>query len=1024
MRHAHYISIIDKLRFKKLIISCLTALYIIIGHNTYGQLPTIDGHFCDADIWGSPAGYDNCRDANPPTADMGNLYLIDDDDKLYVGWQRCTNGSGTSTFSIRFDSDCDGAEDSYIYIEWDAIGSNCTSEETIYLSDGSNSIVIGTAIQGSYDCNGNNPDCSEAGKFVEWILDMNVVTEALISLNIVDPCACDCEVISLLDAVTLSGGSLTSSPKDYFDFFSFDYEYELNDCPDSDFLYVNESCINEELQFDGTVTEDMSPIIDTLYYEWDFGDGTSSTESTPTHTYNTPGTYLVTLQVWDKFRCTDQNTYPIRINPAISAQCTFLSDASCRGLSDGSASVTGTGGSNDYTYIWDSGETTSTATGLKAGIHSVTVSDANGCSDICNVTISEPPSDLICSAIEDEPAKCVDELNGQATVTASGGNGGYTYFWDNNEETATAINLGAGTHTVTVTDSKGCESICTVVITQPDAKISCTTRAISPVLCYGESNGSASVNVRGGNGANIFLWDNGETTKTAVSLDAGYHSVTVTDRKGCNSQCIVLIESPDELLCEIIEDKPIDCYGDTNGEATVTVTGGTERYSFQWDNGEFKENAVNLSAGLHTVTVTDINDCTTTCTFIINGPTDSVSCTVVENSPVICVGESNGEATVTPSGGNGNFVYLWDNNETTQTATALNTGVHTVTVTDDKGCFSSCSITINEPSDSVSCAAVEDNPVECYGETNGEATVTATGGNGGFTYLWDNNETTQTAAALNAGLHSVTVTDSKGCTSICSVTINEPTERISCSAIEDNPVVCKGESNGQATVSAIGGNNGYTYLWDNGETTATATLLNVGIHTVTVTDSKDCTTTCSITINEPSDNLSCTATEIEPVTCRGEATGEAAVLPQGGNGGYTYLWDNGETTATATALDAGLHTVIVTDSKNCTTSCTVMINEPQVLSCTVERVLYVECNCTANGSATVIVEGGNGGNTYLWSNGETTQTAVSLDIGIHTVVVTDSKGCETTCEIDMEQDPACCHTIKLNGFLSFFGKGN
>jgi len=248
---------------------------------------------------------------------------------------------------------------------------------------------------------------------------------------------------------------------------------------------------------------------------------------------------------------------------------------------------------------------------------------------------------------------------------------------------------------------------------------------------------------------------------------------------------------------------------------------------------------------------------------------------------------------------------------------------------------------------------------------------------------------------------------------------------LTCTAIEDNPVLCKGDRTGKATVTPINGNGGYTYLWDNGETTATATALDAGTHTVTIKDSKNCTTTCTVTITEPSAILTCSASEDNPVVCNGESNGEATVTPSGGNGGYTYLWDNGETTATATALNAGTHTVTVKDSKNCTTTCTVIITEPSApISCTIVRDKYIDCDCRDNGHATVTAIGGNGNYSYLWSNGETTQQAVSLGEGSHTVVVTDSKNCQTSCTINMEIDPGCCFEIRSNGFLKNTAKGN
>ena len=572
-----------------------------------------------------------------------------------------------------------------------------------------------------------------------------------------------------------------------------------------------------------------------------------------------------------------------------------------------------------------------------------------------------------------------------------------------------------------------CKILCdtaTLTIETIPCELSCSATEDSPVICFGESNGEATVTTNGGNGVNTYLWDNNETTATVTMLSEGYHTVDVEDSKGCTTTCGIYISQPDLLACSAWQITAVNCYGESDGVAELSSWGGTGNVDILWDNGETTIRATALDAGIHTVEITDVNDCKSSCTVTITEPTAALSCSTVQLTAVDCFGQANGRARVTAIGGNGEYTYLWDNGRTTRTANGLDAGVHTVVVTDSNSCTTSCTVTITGPSAPLTCTATEDNPVVCSGESNGEATVTSIGGNGGYTYLWDNGETTATATALDAGNHTVTVTDSKNCTTTCTVNITEPNAILSCTTVELTPVRCVGQSNGRARVTATGGNGGYTYLWDNGRTTRTANRFNAGIHTVTVTDNKNCTTTCTVTITEPSDSLTCTASEDNPVVCNGESNGEATVSPTGGNGGYTYLWDNGETTATATALDAGLHTVVVTDSKNCTTSCTVTINEPQILGCTVERLKYVECNCRANGSATVNVIGGNGGNDYLWSNGETTRTAIALDIGVHTVVVTDSKGCETSCQIEMEQDPECCHNVISNGFLRSFGKGN
>ena len=309
----------------------------------------------------------------------------------------------------------------------------------------------------------------------------------------------------------------------------------------------------------------------------------------------------------------------------------------------------------------------------------------------------------------------------------------------------------------------------------------------------------------------------------------------------------------------------------------MTPAGGNGTYTYLWDNGETTATATALDAGTHTVTVTDQRGCSTTCDVTITQPAAVISCTAVEIDPVVCFGESNGQATVTPAGGNGTYTYLWDNGETTATATALDAGTHTVTVTDQRGCSTTCDVTITQPAAEITCTAIEIDPVVCFGESNGQATVTPAGGNGTYTYLWDNGETTATATALDAGTHTVTVTDQRGCSTTCDVEITQPAAVISCAAVEIDPVVCFGESNGQATVTPAGGNGTYSYLWDNGETTATATALDAGTHTVTVTDQRGCSTTCDVEITQPAAVITCTAVEIDPVVCFGESNGQATV---------------------------------------------------------------------------------------------------------------------------------------------------
>ena len=290
------------------------------------------------------------------------------------------------------------------------------------------------------------------------------------------------------------------------------------------------------------------------------------------------------------------------------------------------------------------------------------------------------------------------------------------------------------------------------------------------------------------------------------------------------------------------------CSGQSNGTATVTVTGGATPYSFNWSNGQTAATATNLAPGNYAVTVTGSNGCTATANTTVataNAPTLSVSSTPA------CSGLSNGTSTVAATGGTTPYTYNWSNGQTTATAINLTQGTYTVTVTGGNGCTKTANTTVataNAPALSISSTPA------CSGQSNGTATVTATGGTTPYTFLWSNGQAAATATNLAPGTYPVTVTGGNGCTATASTTVttaNAPTLSVSSTS------ACPGQSNGTATVTAAGGSMPYTYQWSNNQNTPTATGLAGGAYTVTVTTASACSSTAMITIsNTPSTQAS------------------------------------------------------------------------------------------------------------------------------------------------------------------------
>jgi hypothetical protein len=786
----------------------------------------------------------------------------------------------------------------------------------------------------------------------------------------------------------------------------------------------------------------------------------------------TAGNYTVT--VTDANGCTATRTFIITQPSAISTSGT-QTNISCNSGSNGSATVTATGGTGLYTYSWfPSRGIAATATGLSAGSYTVIVTDANGCTATRTYAITQPSA--ISTSASQTNVSCNGGTNGSATVSASGGTPGYTYSWSPSGGTAaTASGLTAGTYTVTITDANTCETTQSFTISQPNT-LSATTSQ-TDVLCNGGATGTASVVASGGTGTYSYLWSpSGGTAATATGLTAGNYSCIITDSNGCTLSPSFTISEPGILTATTAK---IDATCIIAGQASVTVSGGTASYTYLWSpTGQTTSLATGLTTGNHSVVITDANGCTLTQTFTINttntltattsqtdvvcngsntgsasvtpsgapGPftyvwapkggtnatannltagnytvtvTSSNGCSIVKNFTIIepthlvvtpsqinliCNGEATGSASVSVTGGTGSYAYQWSpSGGTAATATGLSAGTYTVTIKDANLCQTTQSFIITEPN-AFSTTIAQTN-VRCNGGTTGSATVTATGGTGAYTYSWSpTGGTAATASGLSAGTYSVTVTDANSCTKTQSVTLTEP-DLLIASWGGQTDVSCNGLNDGSATVNVTGGTGTYTYAWSpSGGTAATATGLSPGTYTVTVTDANSCTATQSFTIIEPT-FLTASITAQTDVVCNGGTTGSATVTATGGTAAYTYAWSpSGGTAATATGLSAGTYTVTLTDANNCTTTQSVSITEPAPLTSSITTQTDVVCNGETTGSATVKVTGGSGTYAYAWSpSGGTAATATGLSAGIYTLTITDANRCTTTQSVTINQ---------------------
>lgn len=396
------------------------------------------------------------------------------------------------------------------------------------------------------------------------------------------------------------------------------------------------------------------------------------------------GTYTVTVS--DRNGCSSTLSATINNLPGPVLDSALSVPARCFGAANGSASVSVSGGLAPYQYQWSTGSSTASASQLSAGAYQVSVTDANGCTLITSVLVGEPlPVSGITAGTN---PKCAGAASGTAGAIGSGGTPGYRFLWSSGDTTANALNLPAGSYTVTISDVNGCTGSASVVLIDPGPVTSSMSSV--PTRCPGSNDGQASVFIVGGVSPYTYFWSNGSTGSGLNGVGAGKYKVTVTDANGCRVSDSVLVSSPDSIRANASLQQ-ISCNGRRDGRITLAPAGGTGPYTFVWSNGASTATISNLQAGLYTVILRDANNCA-----------ESFSIRLEEPSPLILAvntspdnGTGNGAALASAGGGTPPYTYAWNTGQNGPQISGLFAGNYIVLITDARGCTRSDTVTIS-----------------------------------------------------------------------------------------------------------------------------------------------------------------------------------------------------------------------------------------------------------------------------------------------------------------------------------------
>ena len=728
-------------------------------------------------------------------------------------------------------------------------------------------------------------------------------------------------------------------------------------------------------------------------YSWDNGSTTENLSGLSS------GTYTVT--VTDANSCTASASQSlINDNSDCSAFC-YLSvsaesvlNEEC-GDENGSIDITVLDGNEPLVYEWSNSETTEDLTGLTSGTYTVTVTDDNNCSVTDTYTIENSTGDFSIGGVILNNENCGNN-DGSIALTVSGGTTPYSYSWSNDETVEDLDGLAAGTYTLTVTDTDGCEIVASYTVENNSGSLA-VTAVIDDELCV-SSDGSINQTVSGESGSLTFSWESGQTTEDITGLSTGEYTCTVTDETGCYVTNTYEVEQDNQGISISSSIVSNELCGNGEGEINITTTG--ESLSFLWSNGETTEDISGLSAGDYTCTITNAAGCTF----------ESAPISVLNSSGSLLVGTpvvtdevcTNGEGAIDMSVSIGEmpYTYSWSNGETTEDISGLSAGVYSMTVTDANGCSETHSVTVaNDPGTLEIASVLTD---ESCGDGMGVINLTTSGGTTPYTYSWSNGETAEDISGLSAGSYTVTVSDNASCELTETFELNEGIEPIAITSATLSHELC-GNENGSISIVIDGGNAPYTYEWDNGANTQNIAGLSAGDYTITITDSDDCAVSETYTItNDPGDlSLSSVVTD---EYC-GDGTGEIDITVEGGSFPMTFDWSSGQTSPDISDLSAGIYTLTLTDNFGCELIHTdTVVNNTDGLALSISSITSDSCGL-ASGAVDVLVTG-SGTLTYLWSNGETTEDISDLSAGTYTLTVTNEADCSisVTAEVENESD--------------------
>ncbi|WP_154855829.1 T9SS type B sorting domain-containing protein [Cyclobacterium xiamenense] len=711
--------------------------------------------------------------------------------------------------------------------------------------------------------------------------------------------------------------------------------------------------------------------------------------------------------------------------------------------------------------------------GFSAGDYTAIVrhggTDYPECTLTYGVTIDAPVAPLT-ATVSSTPEICFGEQNGTATVSRSGGWGGYSYSWSDGQTGRTATGLAPGTYSVRVSDSRGCFVDLPVTVDGPSEVISGTIALVSGLTCVGANDGSARLSdVQGGWGNYSIEWSNGETGPEATELPAGTNSVMVRDEEGCEQIFYVDVPVPDAPDVSYSLTEPT-CFGAADGSIRVQIHESSITFQVTVDGITQTGNDLmfnGLTADQYEVRISYSGACSIT-DFVTIGQPDALL--IDEDdlliSPVSCAGFGDGSISgLAVAGGTGPYLYQWQQEisgtfenlpgENGLSLVNLSGGRYRLQVSDANACAVYQDYEVDEPAPlQTGTPVIED--VRCFGSSDGRISFPVSGGTAPYTYVLNGGAAQSTSGSqieitgLPAGMnYFISLTDARGC-AVPNINFDIASPPlIQVSNVSVLAETCFGQGNGSISLDVAGGSGSFSFEWrrTSNPSTVIATTEDLanqgpGEYQLNITDLANPSCILSEIYTIPPTPALQLALDGDPVdvACYGESTGSIALEAQGGTGAYTFSWSgpNGYTSDQQNPDDlaAGLYRVRVTDENGCWEELAdILIREPaSALTVNLLTQVAPSCHDSEDGRIEIQVGGGMPGYLISWekeispgvfvAHPGSSLTLSGIGSGTYRALVRDANSCVSTLEVDLQAPPPLNVQLIERTDVSCFGRND